>query len=118
MAVRRTVTNIRATQVEAARSFYADVLGLEVVMDHGWILTFAAPGMSATPQISVASAGGSGTPVPDISVAVDDVAEVLARVRRAGLPVLYGPAREPWGVERFHVRDPFDRLVNIVAHLA
>ncbi|MEE7504903.1 VOC family protein [Methylobacterium sp. C33D] len=118
MAVRRIVTDIRAMQVEAARAFYGDVLGLEVVMDHGWILTFAAPGISATPQISVASTGGSGTPVPDISVEVDDLADVRARVRRAGLPVLCGPAREPWGVERFYVRDPFDRLVNIVAHRA
>ena len=118
MAVRRIVTNIPVTRLDAARGFYEGVLGLDLVMDHGWIQTFAASGASAPPQVSVACEGGSGTPVPDLSVEVDDLADVLARVRRAGLPVLYGPAREPWGVERFYVRDPFDRLVNIVAHLA
>lgn len=116
MIVKRIVTNIRAEQVESARSFYTDVLGLELVMDHGWILTFAATGASATPQISVASEGGSGTSVPDISVEVDDLDEALGRVRRAGLPIAYGPAEEPWGVRRFYVRDPFGRLVNIVMH--
>jgi all-trans-8'-apo-beta-carotenal 15,15'-oxygenase len=28
----------------------------------------------------------------------------------------YGPTREPWGVRRFYVRDPFGRLLNILAH--
>jgi hypothetical protein len=37
-------------------------------------------------------------------------------VREAGLPIEYGPIREPWGVTRFYVRDPFGRLVNILSH--
>jgi catechol 2,3-dioxygenase-like lactoylglutathione lyase family enzyme len=60
-------------------------------------------------QISIATQGGSGTPVPDISVEVDDFDAVLARVSRPGLPLEYGPQREPWGVTRFYVRDPFGR---------
>lgn len=116
MAVRRIVTNIRAAQVDAARSFYGDVLGLEVVMDLGWIMTFAAKDAIAAPQISIMSEGGSGTSVPDISVEVDDLDEVYQRATAAGLAIEYGPAREPWGVRRFYVRDPFDRLVNILVH--
>jgi catechol 2,3-dioxygenase-like lactoylglutathione lyase family enzyme len=116
MAVRRIVANIASPQVDAARDFYGSVLGLEVVMDLGWIVTFAAPGVEAAPQISVASEGGSGTPVPDISVEVDDLDEVHRRAVAAGLPIEYGPTREPWGVTRFHVRDPFGRLVNILSH--
>ncbi len=85
-------------------------------MDHGWILTFAATDASATPQISVASEGGSGSSVPDISIEVDNFEEVLLRVKAAGLPIEYGPALEPWGVTRFYVRDPFGRLVNVLTH--
>jgi catechol 2,3-dioxygenase-like lactoylglutathione lyase family enzyme len=84
-------------------------------MDHGWILTFAAEG-TAAPQVSIATEGGSGTPVPDISIEVDDLEEVHQRVLAAGLTVEYGPANEPWGVRRFYVRDPFGRLLNILAH--
>jgi catechol 2,3-dioxygenase-like lactoylglutathione lyase family enzyme len=115
MIIKRIVANVAATDVERARSFYIDVLGLDVVMDQGWILTFAAP-TSMNPQISVAAEGGAGTPVPDISIEVDDLDEALQRCRSAKLTIEYGPASEDWGVRRFYVRDPFGRLVNILAH--
>ncbi|WP_377806505.1 hypothetical protein [Azospirillum sp. A29] len=44
MAVKRIVANIPAERIDLARSFYEVVLGLELVMDHSWILTFAAHG--------------------------------------------------------------------------
>ena len=84
-------------------------------MDHGWISTFAAKG-AARPQVRLASEGGSGNEVPDLSIEVDDVDAVLERARSAGLDILYGPVTEPWGVRRFYVRDPFGKLVNILAH--
>jgi catechol 2,3-dioxygenase-like lactoylglutathione lyase family enzyme len=116
MAVKRIVANIAADRVESAKAFYADVLGLRLVMDLGWIATFAAD-QASIPQISVAAEGGSNTPVPDISVEVDDVDDVHRRALAAGFRVEYGPFDEPWGVRRFYVRDPFGRLVNILAHL-
>ncbi|MBL8894759.1 MAG: VOC family protein [Rhizobiales bacterium] len=69
-----------------------------------------------TVQLSVAETGGSGIMVPDISIEVDNVDEALARMQDAGLAIEYGPADEPWGVRRFYVRDPFGKLVNILAH--
>lgn len=117
MSVKRIIANVATPDPEAARAFYGEILGLETVMDHGWIATLAAPAVLAQPQISFASEGGSGTPVPDISIEVDDFDDVLGRVKAAGLPIEYGPQREPWGVKRFYVRDPFGRLVNILAHI-
>jgi catechol 2,3-dioxygenase-like lactoylglutathione lyase family enzyme len=115
MAVKRIVANVAADHVDHAKAFYGDILGLHVVMDHGWILTFAADGSTA-PQISIATEGGSGMPVPDLSIEVDNFAEVHQRVLAAGLPIEHGPTSEPWGVTRFFVRDPFGRLLNILAH--
>ena len=115
MIVRRVVANIATTDVAHAHAFYAGILGMQMVMDHGWIVTFAGAG-SAVAQVSIATEGGSGTPVPDLSIEVDDLDEVHRRVIAAGLPIEYGPASEPWGVRRFYVRDPFGRLVNILAH--
>jgi catechol 2,3-dioxygenase-like lactoylglutathione lyase family enzyme len=115
MAVKRIVPNIASDQLDKAKSFYAEILGMDVVMDLGWIVTFAAAA-STNPQVSVATEGGSGTPVPDLSVEVDNFDEVLLRVRRSGLSIVYGPVQEPWGVQRFFVRDPFGRLLNILAH--
>ena len=115
MRVKRIVTNIQASDLAAAKRFYEDALGLEVLMDLGWIATYGSD-EKALVQLSVATEGGSGTPVPDISIEVDDVDAALLRMKSAGFPILYGPADEPWGVRRFYVRDPFDKLVNILAH--
>ena len=115
MAVKRIVSNIATDRIGDTVAFYRDILGLRVVMDHGWIVTLAAHD-HATPQVSVASEGGSGTPVPDLSIEVDDLAQVHQRVVAAGLRVEYGPVTEPWGVRRFFVRDPCGRLLNILTH--
>jgi catechol 2,3-dioxygenase-like lactoylglutathione lyase family enzyme len=115
MAVKRIVPNITADQIDAARAFYGDALGMTVVMDLGWIMTFASERI-APPQISIATEGGSGTPVPDLSIEVDDLADVHQRMQAAGFRIEYGPVSEPWGVTRFYVRDPFRRLVNILVH--
>jgi uncharacterized glyoxalase superfamily protein PhnB len=78
-------------------------------------LTFASEA-SAAPQLSVASEGGSGTPVPDLSIEVDDVDEIYKRAGSAGLEIAYDIVDEPWGVRRFYVRDPFGRILNILSH--
>ncbi len=116
MIVKRIVANIATPDPAAARSFYGDILGFDTVMDLGWITTLAGSSEGAAPQISFASEGGSRTPVPDVSIEVDDLDEALRRVAAAGLAPEYGPVVEPWGVRRFYIRDPFGRLVNILAH--
>lgn len=115
MSVIRIVPNIATNDVKAGRAFYADVLGMTVGMDQGWIVTFVGAG-DASPQVSLAIQGGSGTPVPDISIEVDDLPCVLQRALDAGYKPEYGPVTEPWGVTRFFVRDPYGRLLNILCH--
>lgn len=115
MKVRRIVANIATTDTVKAKAFYQDLLGLDLLMDHGWIKTFGSSETMAV-QVSVASEGGSGTAVPDLSIEVDDLADALARARKAGIAIEYGPVDEPWGVRRFYVRDPFGKLLNILQH--
>lgn len=115
MKVKRIVANVATSSLEDARRFYGDVLGLDLLMDLGWIATWGSD-EKMTVQLSFMEQGGSGTPVPDFSIEVDDVEAALEGMRNAGFPVEYGPADEPWGVRRFYVRDPFGRLVNILAH--
>jgi catechol 2,3-dioxygenase-like lactoylglutathione lyase family enzyme len=115
LKVKRIVANLETSDVEKAHTFYHDVLGLELVMDHGWIRTYGSDS-KMTVQVSFASEGGSGTPVPDLSIEVDDIETALRRVKEARIPVEYGPESEPWGVRRFYVRDPFGKLINILQH--
>jgi len=115
MKVKRIVANIDTSNIEMAKSFYQDVLGLDVLMNHGWIVTYGSNDEMSV-QISFASQGGSQAPTPDLSIEVDNVDLCLERMKSAGFPIEYGPADEPWGVRRFFVRDPFGKLINILAH--
>ena len=89
---------------------------MNVLMDMAWIRTYGSPARM-TVQVSFMSEGGSGTPVPDLSIEVDDVDGAFLAFKSAGFSVDYGPTDEPWGVRRFFIRDPFGRLVNILTHL-
>jgi predicted enzyme related to lactoylglutathione lyase len=115
MQVRRIVTNIEGTDSKAAKDFYQNLFGLDVLMDHGWIQTFGSE-RTMTVQLTVASEGGSGTPVPDLSIEVDDLSAALNNAKEAGVRIQYGPTSEPWGVRRFYIRDPFGKLLNILQH--
>lgn len=117
MQVKRIVANIASPDTAKAAAFYRDVLGLDIMMDHGWIVTFGND-VKMSVQLSIASQGGANTPVPDLSIEVDDIAAAETRMRAAGIDLEYGPVDEEWGVRRFFVRDPFGRLVNILAHKA
>ena len=92
MKVKRVVANFATEKenLQQARAFYQDILGLDLLMDHGWIQTYG----SQTPmsiQVSFASEGGSGTPVPDLSIEVDDLDQACQRMQDAGIAIEYGP---------------------------
>lgn len=115
MTVLRIVPNVACDDPAKAQAFYGEVLGLDTLMDQGWIRTYGSP-TPAKPQISVASQGGNNTPVPAWSIEVDNLETVLTRCQDAGFIPSYGPITEPWGVRRFYVHDPFGTLINILQH--
>lgn len=115
MSVKRIVANVAVTSVEDVKSFYTGLFGLDVVMDHGWIITLGS-GATARTQISIATEGGSGTPVPDLSIEVEDVDAVYDHARRLGHPIAYELTDEPWGVRRFYLTDPAGNLLNVLEH--
>src|SRR3954451_13893472 len=115
MAVRRVVPDLAAQDPAASTQFYAEVLGLEVVMDLGWIVTFAAPGNPAA-QISVMREDASASVQPDVSVEVDDVDAAHAAAQRLGYEIVHPLTDEPWGVRRFFVREPTGKVLNILSH--
>ena len=115
MAVIRVVADLFAEDPATRADFYRRLLGMETAMDMGWITTLTCAG-SQSPQITFAREGGGGTPLPALSIEVDDFGAVLARVAEMGLTPEYGPVTEPWGVRRFFLRDPAGALINILTH--
>jgi catechol 2,3-dioxygenase-like lactoylglutathione lyase family enzyme len=56
MRVKRITANIKTADIVKAEAFYHDVLGLECIMDHGWIRTYGIDS-KMTIQVSFASEG-------------------------------------------------------------
>jgi len=115
MKVKRIMSNTATSELDKAASFYGGILGLELLMDHGWFQTYGS-NAKMTVQVSFGTEGGSGTSVPDLSIEVDNIEAAIARFKEANVPIEYGPVSEPWGVRRFYVRDPFGKLINILQH--
>lgn len=115
MRVSRIVTDLQSDDPQALAGFYQGLLGLDIVMDQGFVVTLQ--GAETGPvQLTVLSGGGSGAPAPALSVEVDDLDAVIARMADMGVEAEYGPVTEPWGVRRLFVRDPEGTLVNILTH--
>lgn len=114
MAVRRIVPNIRTSGGAAATDFYTRILGLDVEMDFGWIITFGSPVVRQA-QISVLTHHTTGPVVPDVSIEVNDLNSVHDRCVEAGLRIVHPLTMVPWGVRRFFVEGP-GKVINILSH--
>ena len=113
MAVTRIVANLTAPDPIGLATFYVEVFELDLTFDMGWI-AFLSADSGQKIELHTASQGGSGTELPVISIGVDDLDATEAAVRAAGAEVVYGPAKEHWGLRRFFFRDPAGNLVNVV----
>jgi catechol 2,3-dioxygenase-like lactoylglutathione lyase family enzyme len=115
MSISRVVPNIATDQPDACRDFYTGLLGFQVAMDLGWILTFVSPS-NPTAQLSVVREDATAPVVAQVTVEVADVDAVHAEAVRRGLAIVHPLTDEPWGVWRFFVKDPNGVVLNVASH--
>ncbi|MGB0100451.1 MAG: VOC family protein [Nocardioides sp.] len=113
MKVERIVPNLTVTDLGAAVQQHTAVLGLEVVMNHGWIVTLAD---AAGHQLSLMTRDATATVNPDVSIFVDDVHAAFESAKAAGVEIVHPLTDEDWGVTRFFYRDASGRVVNLGSH--
>jgi len=113
MTINRTVPNIRSDRPAETRDFLVDLLGFEVAMDIGWVVTVASP-TNPTAQITIV--GNDDMAAPGISVEVTDVDAVHAKAVDQGFEIAYPLRDEDWGVRRFMLREPSGTIVNVLSH--
>ena len=65
LTISRAVPNIRSERPAETRDFFVDLLGFEVAMDIGWVVTVASP---ANPSAQVSIIGNDDMAAPGISV--------------------------------------------------
>ena len=113
MTINRAVPNISSDRAAETRDFFTELLGFEVAMDLGCVITVASPTNTAA-QVTII--GSDDPAAPGISVEVDDVDAVHARAAERGLEIAYPLRDEEWGVRRFMLREPSGTTVNVLSH--
>jgi catechol 2,3-dioxygenase-like lactoylglutathione lyase family enzyme len=113
MTIRRVVPNISSARPAETRDFFVDLLGFEVAMDLGWVVTVASP-TNRSAQVTIVA--NDDMAAPGISVEVADVDAVHARAVEQGFEIAYPLRDEEWGVRRFMLRDPSGTIVNVLSH--
>jgi catechol 2,3-dioxygenase-like lactoylglutathione lyase family enzyme len=115
MSIRRVVPKMISDTPDESRSFYVGLLGFQVAMDLGWIMTFVSPS-NPTAQVSVGREDATAPVVPQITVEVTDVDAIDAEAVQRGLEIVHPLTDELWGVRRFFVKDPNGMVINVAAH--
>ena len=116
----RIVPNIYSDDPAKSKEFYIDFLGMELVMDMEWILTFASK-TNATSQISLLQNDKKERVNNDavfLSIEVSDVDAMYKEAQKHNLTITYALTNEPWGVRRFFVKDPNGATLNLLSHIA
>jgi predicted enzyme related to lactoylglutathione lyase len=109
------MANLRVADIEAAKAFYTDFLGLSTeVFNMGWVARYASPETGARVQLVTRDATASEDSV--VSVYTDDVDAAWAQAQELGFEIVRPLTTESWGVRRFLVRAPDGNVVNIVDH--
>jgi predicted enzyme related to lactoylglutathione lyase len=116
VSILRIVPDIHTRHLEASRDFYSNLIGLEVRMDLGWIVTFVSLD-NETAQLSLLERDETAPVVPGISIEVGDVDAVYAEALRRNEKIVHPITDEPWGVRRFFVEDPDGTVVNVMQHI-
>lgn len=115
MTIKRVVPDLETRSLEQAKTFYVQVLGFEIVMDQGWIVTLADPDRPEV-QLSLMTHDETAPVVPVASIEVDDVDARYAAAKASGAEIVHELTDEEWGVRRFFVRDPGGHVVNVLSH--
>jgi predicted enzyme related to lactoylglutathione lyase len=115
MRAKRIMANLRVADVETARSFYTDYLGLSTEeFNMGWVGRYTSSDTGASVQLVTRDATAAEDSV--ISVHTDDVEGASHEAQKFGYEIVKPITTEPWGVRRFFVRAPDGNVINIAYH--
>jgi catechol 2,3-dioxygenase-like lactoylglutathione lyase family enzyme len=108
--------NLPVADIDEARGFYTDYLGLNVEgFNLGWVAHYRSPDGRAYVQLVTRDATSPQDSVISVHVG-GDVDEAYAEAQRRGYEIVHPLTDEPWGVRRFFVRAPDGNVINIVSH--
>ena len=113
MDLLRAVPILTVTDVDSAVREYSELLGLDVLMNLGWVATLGTDGGA---QFSVMDIDLSAPCNPQMSVEVPDVDDAYQRALDSGAEIVHPLQDEDWGVRRFFLRTSAGHVVNVLSH--
>lgn len=115
MRVNHVMVNLPVADLESAKGFYSDFLGMSTEeFNMGWVARYTSPETGASVQLVTHDATAPEDAIA--SVLVDDVDSAYDEARRLGYEIVHPLGTEEWGVRRFLVRAPDGNVINIVRH--
>ncbi len=116
MRVTGVTANLPVADIDAARGFYSDYLGMSVEnMNLGWVARYTTPDGRACVQLVTGDATSPEDSVLSVHVG-DDVDEAYVEAQRRGYEIVHPLTDESWGIRRFFVRDPDGNVINVAGH--
>lgn len=115
MQATKIFANLRVADIEAAKGFYTDYLGLvNEEFKMGWVAQYSSADAGARLQLVT----GDKTAAEDsvISVCTDDIDAAYAEAQELGYDIVHALTSEAWGLRRFFVRAPDGNVINVVNH--
>lgn len=109
----RAVPILTVADLRAAVTTYQRLLRVDVLMDHGWIVTL---GTGRSAQFSLMSRDLTALVTPHASLDVEDVDLAYRQAVGQGLEIVHPLTDEEWGVRRFFFRDVDGNVINVLSH--
>jgi lactoylglutathione lyase len=111
---------------EKTMSFYKDILGLSVKMQHDTYVEFdtGSTTLSINTRESVKEITGLNVPRENVTTqtfevgfVVEDVEATVDMLRQNGVPIIKEPVTKPWGQTVAYVYDPDGHFIEICSSL-
>jgi predicted enzyme related to lactoylglutathione lyase len=115
MRAKHIFVNLHVPDIEEAKGFYTDYLGLDTEeFNLGWVARYTSSDTGTNVQLVTHDATATEDSV--MSVQTDDVENAYEDAKKLGYEIVHPLTTEPWGVRRFFVRAPDGNVINIVSH--
>src|ERR1700748_840309 len=113
MQATKIFANLRVADIEAAKGFYTDYLGLtDEEFNMGWVARYSSP--AAAVRLHMATGDATAAEASVISVCTDDIDAAYAEAQELGYDIVHSLTTEAWGLRRFFVRATDGKVTQLL----